>query len=319
MPDHIEAAFSNIYKTNAWGTDGNGSGQGSSLEAAAGASRILYHVLMHLDIRRVADCPCGGMLWQTSLLRMLAVAKPKLRFLGVDVVSSVVEANRRITPPLHNARFIHSDLAATPLPRGFFLPRDAASASSTAFAAGTRSLIFSRDALQHNSLHDVWRILANFARSDATHLLLGSYPKSTSGRPACASPTGSAANVKYWPRNCSGNIDVPSGGYFDIDLAQPPFALRPVRTYLEGTPDGKALYLISMATLRHRLAHRDGTAMGTADEPAPRQRRRAMSPRGRQHQTQQARQPPTPQPHANVRLSWVHDLWGGQAHGALLG
>ena len=47
----IEKSFTDIYKRQQWGPEGGGSGPGSSEVYAAGASRILFHVIMMFDIK----------------------------------------------------------------------------------------------------------------------------------------------------------------------------------------------------------------------------------------------------------------------------
>lgn len=149
----IEEAFSNIYKNRSWGDDGRGSGPGSRIENTQGAFWAILDVIDRKGITHVLDAPCGGMVWQEPMLRRLANTHPALRYFGVDVVPSVIATNKQLGLP--NARFALVNLASQRLPTESFFRR-------------TPGLLFSRDALQHNTLGDVWQILANFASTRAS-------------------------------------------------------------------------------------------------------------------------------------------------------
>jgi len=110
-------------------------------------------VIDRKGITHVLDAPCGGMVWQEPMLRRLANTHPALRYFGVDVVPSVIATNKQLG--LSNARFALVKLASQRLPTESFFRR-------------TPGLLFSRDALQHNALGDVWQILANFASTRAS-------------------------------------------------------------------------------------------------------------------------------------------------------
>jgi hypothetical protein len=82
---------------------------------------------------------------------------PVRRYIGGDLVPSVVQANRaRFGDEQHEFRVI--DLCSDPLP-----PAD---------------LLLCRDALIHFSYFDIWRALANIAASEIAYLATTSYPGS---------------------------------------------------------------------------------------------------------------------------------------------
>jgi hypothetical protein len=90
-----EESFASIYNESKWGSRGGGSGDGSTEQNAVGASRILFHLILELNVNSVLDAPCGAMVWQKSMLSQLVHIRTRFKYLGVDVVPSVVEANRR--------------------------------------------------------------------------------------------------------------------------------------------------------------------------------------------------------------------------------
>jgi hypothetical protein len=224
--------FSRVYRESIWSSAGHGSGSGSDMLNAQGAARILYHVVLQHNITSMIDAPCGGMEWQPQVLYQLRLqVGTAFRYLGLDVVPSVIENDRRITErPLpitpgkyqeqldyHKADFMEfrvADLVTTPLPSGY-------------------DLIMSRDAMQHNSFDSVWAILRNMAAADVRYLLLASY---TSGR----------------NRDIAGGMERYVGTGFHINLARDPFSLAPLAIYRENFGE-KGFFLYKMHRFRHML------------------------------------------------------------------
>lgn len=210
-------AFERVYRTHRWGKDGGGSGPGSTLEESMGASRVLFYVIMSLNINSVVDAACGAMTWQSKLLPQLFSAKPSLQYVGLDAAQRVVRQNR-LTFQHHypNVRFEHVELESVVIP--------------------ATDLIFSRDTMQHNSIKGVAQILHQFVQSNASHILTTSYP-----------------NGSHY---CGGAINRPiaTGGFFCIDLARKPFVLRPLAQFEEVAFDKKWLYLYERTSLAKQLA-----------------------------------------------------------------
>lgn len=87
-----------------------------------------------------------------------------MKYLGVDVAQSVIEQNAVAYRLLFaSLRFATANLVTDSIPRGYQLV--------------VSSLVsrVQRDALQHNSIDDVWAILRQWSNSDAKYFLLGSY------------------------------------------------------------------------------------------------------------------------------------------------
>ena len=227
-----EAVFDGIYAGKQWGPAGGGSGLGSSIEYAKGAKRVLMQVVRELNVSSVLDAPCGAFVWQTPMVRMLLEQNIVFRYLGVDVARSVIAANSAAHSSLApRLLFKRMNLVHEPLPRGY-------------------QLIFSRDALQHNSLADVFQILRRFAATDAQYLLLGSYP--TAVQPG---------QIGYSPQPVGTNMDIATGDYQRINLEAPPFGLTAWKRYAEETPDEKYLCLYERSTIVAALAtQKDGVS-----------------------------------------------------------
>jgi hypothetical protein len=117
--------------------------------------------------------------------------------------------------------------------------------------------------VQHNRLADVWTILRHFADSDAKYVLLGSYPSGSLGctyrelpahlmRPPGAAPGGVAGGAGAHTKTPNRDIKK-AGDFFCIDLAQPPFSLKPMKVMAEGDTGRKHLYLFDRAELQAEL------------------------------------------------------------------
>ena len=128
----------------------------------------------------------------------------------MDIVESVIQKNRGIWAEMPHMRFSTLDFSKQPIP----LPR-----------SNRPSAIFSRDALQHLSTPIIIDALENFAASEATYLIVGSY----TGGP---------------------NKNIFVGDYFPIDILLPPFNLPPPVDFLaEETPDAKNFAVFKIADL----------------------------------------------------------------------
>ena len=140
------------------------------------------------------------MAWMPATVERVRHFNPKFKYMGVDVVPTVIAANKERFKHVEYYDFEVIDMAEEPLPSGI-------------------DMIWCRDALQHLSYELIVPALENFAASDATYLAVGSY--------------------KYGK-----NMKIFIGGYFSIDLRQPPFSLVEVEDEMdEETPDGKVVYV----------------------------------------------------------------------------
>lgn len=197
----LAQVFDSIYRQNVWGREGNGSGPGSSRKNTAGVRKIIHTIISWLGVQSIIDAPCGSREWQIPLVDEIRIYSPSFVYLGLDISSEALSRN----PHSNLATQMH-DLVTDPLPSGY-------------------DIVLSRDALQHNTQHDVFKILCHFAQSDARYFLIGSYPNSTE------------------------NKNISSGDYFKIDLKKPPYSLIPWYIFDEHY-DGKYLYLYNRSQLQ---------------------------------------------------------------------
>mmetsp|Transcript_39107 Transcript_39107/g.83361 ORF Transcript_39107/g.83361 Transcript_39107/m.83361 type:complete len:262 (-) Transcript_39107:421-1206(-) len=215
--------FAKIYNTGMWSPfdgPGGGSGYGSAPTAAAGASRIIFHVVMMLNAHRVIDAPCGSMVWQGDLVTHLRKQIPDFAFLGIDIVPQVIARNRRVYAHQPFFQFAVADI----------------SDEKYVFPTGY-DLIYCRDALMHLPNRLVHRALRNMACSDASNVLIGS------------------ANDRNTSKRANVNQDIHTGSWRPLALMLPPFNLRPQHIYIEGAKDRRSssLYLFEVRHLRKQL------------------------------------------------------------------
>ena len=196
-------AFTKIYDEKIWGDEGLGSGVGSTKENAEGAVYALRMILYKYGIFKLLDAPCGALAWTVDFIKQIKIEIPCFTYTGVDIVSSVIESNKKIFLGDNNVNFYCQDLsdANQLLPVG-------------------HDMILSRDALQHLSMDLIKSTLINYCRSNTTYLLVGSYISAK--------------------KNKNKNIRV--GLAFSINLLLPPFNFpNPLEAFDERTRDGKHL------------------------------------------------------------------------------
>ena len=140
----LREKFSRIYTSNAFGGAESRSGEGSDMVQTAVIRRELPRMVQELGINAFMDAPCGDWFWMKETV--LGVAE----YIGVDIVEKLIEINTIRFGSL-SCRFLCLNLAEDALPKV--------------------DLIFCRDCLVHLNFHAVWRVIANFRRSQSTYLL----------------------------------------------------------------------------------------------------------------------------------------------------
>jgi len=143
--------FERIHETNLWGADTSVSGVGSELEATAAIRERLPGLLKELGVRSMLDAPCGDHRWMASLDLDLD------RYVGMDIVPSIIEALQQRYQGDARRTFALVDLTRDPLPRC--------------------DLILSRDCLVHFSFATLSQALRNLKSSAATWLLTTTFPE----------------------------------------------------------------------------------------------------------------------------------------------
>jgi hypothetical protein len=143
--------FERIHETNLWGADTSISGVGSELDATAAIRARLPGLLNELGVRSLLDAPCGDHRWMAGLDLDLD------RYVGIDIVPSIIEAlQQRYRDDAHRS-FLVSDLTRDALPHC--------------------DLILSRDCLVHFSFKTLKHAMHNLKASSATWLLTTTFPE----------------------------------------------------------------------------------------------------------------------------------------------
>jgi len=148
--------FTTYAQGNKWGDKESLSGKGSNLEATAHLREILPPLLRDLDVRTIADIPCGDFHW------MAHVDLAGIDYLGGDIVPDLIATNtaRHARP---GVRFQVIDLISGPVPKA--------------------DLLFVRDCLVHLSIDHVQAALANIRASGSTWLLTTTFPQTGTNAP----------------------------------------------------------------------------------------------------------------------------------------
>ena len=143
--------FERIHETNLWGADTSVSGVGSELDATAAIRERLPGLLKELGVRSMLDAPCGDYRWMASLKLDLD------RYVGMDIVPSIIEALQQRYRDDGHRSFLMSDITRDPLPHC--------------------DLILSRDCLVHFSFATLRRAVGNLKASGAVWLLATTFPE----------------------------------------------------------------------------------------------------------------------------------------------
>lgn len=189
--------FDRIYATQMWDDlsipdNGGGSGGGSTIGYTRRTRALVEMLIYKYDIGLLIDAPCGAMKWMSLVIDRVKNhnGNPNFQYVGLDIVKSVIDRNRRTYRRYDDIHFEVKDLSQEEIkpPSGVQAPR------------GQRVAILSRDALQHLSFNLVVSTLRNYAMSRSDYLIVGSY------------------HGVGWNRN------IKTGEHFLIDFAKAPFA-----------------------------------------------------------------------------------------------
>ena len=140
-----QAAFTEIFRTNAWGSAESVSGPGSTVARGANFQEELIAVFDSWHIRTLVDAACGDFNWMRHVL-----AHRDLAYTGVDIVAELIAANASCYTT-ETRRFICADMTREQLPKA--------------------DLILCRDGLVHLSFADARAAIRNFRRSGSRYLL----------------------------------------------------------------------------------------------------------------------------------------------------
>jgi len=145
----IEKIFTDIYKTNYWGSSESRSGLGSEFIQTKEIREKLPPLFKELGIISLLDIPCGDFNW------LKEVNLSFLSYIGADIVDDVVISNIE-NYSQNNRKFIKLNILKDELPKV--------------------DLILCRDLFIHISFNDIFTSIANIKKSGSKYLLTTSYP-----------------------------------------------------------------------------------------------------------------------------------------------
>ena len=210
-PTDKEGVFSEIYDKRLWGNDGGGSGEGSSMKFTKRTRALVEMLVYKYNIDLLVDAPCGAMTWMPSVLERIHEARPSFKYVGVDIVPSVIANNTERIKQKYIA-FRQHDFSSGPI---------------TGLPRSTKSAIFSRDALQHLAYDVIISALESFAKTSVDYLIIGSYYKH-----------GTLAEIN-------------TGDYFPFDVSKVDDFPTPLDVISEETPDFKHMVVFERNALRN--------------------------------------------------------------------
>ena len=136
--------FTQIYRTNKWGSDESKSGKGSSLAQTQKVREALPGLFQSYKIQSVLDLPCGDFHW------MKEVDLRGMDYTGADIVPELIaETQARYAAP--GRRFVTLNLTTDSLPK--------------------TDILMCRDCWVHLNTSDIADAIVNIRRSGITYLL----------------------------------------------------------------------------------------------------------------------------------------------------
>ncbi|HIF40366.1 MAG TPA: class I SAM-dependent methyltransferase [Planctomycetes bacterium] len=139
--------FRFIYETNKWEDQESRSGKGSNMTETSEIRKRLPETLAQLSIESILDLPCGDMNWMATL------DLSRYRYIGADIVPSLIERNRQEHPEL---TFDVLDICEGGLPEVDFM--------------------LSRDLFVHLSFRDIGLAIENIRNSRIRYLACTTFP-----------------------------------------------------------------------------------------------------------------------------------------------
>ena len=88
----VQHIFSETCARGSWGDDGNGSGGAFTLEYTERTRALIELLVYKYDVDVLVDVPCGHMAWMPEALDRIFSSKPNFKYLGLDIVPSVIQS-----------------------------------------------------------------------------------------------------------------------------------------------------------------------------------------------------------------------------------
>ena len=141
----VEEIFTNIFKSNAWGSGESVSGNGSTVAYTTSMRSLIGQLFDKYGIDSIFDAPCGDFNWMKLVLK-----DRKMKYYGADIVKDLI-TSLSDKYASDNINFYHLDLLTGNYPE--------------------TDLMLCRDCLFHLSFQDIKTVLQNFANSKIKYLL----------------------------------------------------------------------------------------------------------------------------------------------------
>ncbi|MEU9776268.1 class I SAM-dependent methyltransferase [Streptomyces sp. NPDC047968] len=145
-----ETIFTEVFRSNHWGSPESVSGPGSELRQTEAVRGALASVLARYPIRTITDAGCGDVNW----IRHVDGFDRLNAYVGLDVVPDLVELNQKRYGS-ERMSFQQADLSRDEIPAA--------------------DLVLTRDCMVHLTHHEVLAFLAQIAASGSTYLLATTY------------------------------------------------------------------------------------------------------------------------------------------------
>ncbi|MFF9473255.1 class I SAM-dependent methyltransferase [Streptomyces roseolus] len=152
-----ETIFTEVFRTNHWGSPESVSGPGSELRQTEAVRGALTSVLARYPIRTITDAGCGDVNW----IRHVDGFDRLDAYVGLDVVPDLIELNQKRYGS-ERMSFQQADLSRAEIPAA--------------------DLVLTRDCMVHLTHHEVLAFLARIAASGSTYLLATTYAALTENR-----------------------------------------------------------------------------------------------------------------------------------------
>ena len=141
---NLKDKFNKIYLNNTFGGDKSHSGAGSDLVQTAVIRSELPKLIKELNVKTFIDAPCGDWFWMKETELQVE------NYIGIDIVEKLVGINNQQFGRSSRS-FLCLNIAEDELPKA--------------------DLIFCRDRLVHLNYDDIYKVIANFKRSQSCYLL----------------------------------------------------------------------------------------------------------------------------------------------------
>jgi hypothetical protein len=102
-PAAVVSLFASAKKS--WGAEGGASGPGSSVAFTTNIRAALPGLIKQYGISSMLDSSCGSIHWMPLVLKEVQQQKPDFKFMGTDVVCSLIDKHKQTYKDQPNMNF----------------------------------------------------------------------------------------------------------------------------------------------------------------------------------------------------------------------